>query len=676
MSRERSDSSSFVESQSASLDIQCSEPSVKRRRVHSEDIDYNEQPNLPDLKGEIVPKSFKHDLKAITSYANYYNSSTDDEDFIEVAQKPEDDDEEEDGEKIKEDELESLEDPMDDGRLHNEEEDALLIDDLDEYPSSNNKNNEQIGAEKSQELDYDYEDGFHWIADSENPDVDIPVLRTSPISLKLDEKTGKCVFPQISKEKSLHCRSCLKLYSNEQFLDAYIGNDQPPAGFYYLLRLLGFRMTNHKLLIKIMLTIHNPEAMGLPKNLPKYEDLSEESLQELIYFDKVDCDNLLKDLTIALNNVLVGRIRLPNFNTINQVVEKIGNAKKVLVLTGAGISTSLGIPDFRSKNGLYEKVSNLNLDDAQDVFTLDVFLENPSIFYSIAHEILPPDGIFSPLHAFIKLLQDKGILLRNYTQNIDNIESFVGIEDDKVIQCHGSFATATCVTCNYCIKGSDIYKYIRSNTIPLCPYCLEEKELIYPTEPGKLNLKEEKNFMLDTKKTFLDNEKNSESSEYINENPGEFFKLNESLMKLRSKNSSRVFKHHVEHNSKSFGVLKPDITFFGEGLPKKYNDSIDKDCKECDLLLCIGTSLKVQPVSNIVNLIDSKVPQVLINKDDVTTNEFDVKLLGLCDDVAALIAQKMNWDIPHVKWEEEYKKAQFIVEEGETSIYNISMKKD
>ncbi|KAL6926841.1 hypothetical protein ACO0SA_004949 [Hanseniaspora valbyensis] len=694
-------STSIVNSgKSASVDAEffTDEPASKRHRRNSMEIGYSEEPNVPELSGEIIPKTFNHTFKNIVNYSAYSSSEEEEE---------EDNDEEDDEEMITEsreevditekkedfnDDEASVEDPMDDGRLHNEEEDALLINDLDAYPSANgmheqasngnetekntvnNNNNNDNNDTSKEELDYDYQDGFKWIPDSENPDVDIPVLRTKPINLKIDEETGKAIFPDISKEKSLHCRSCLKMYSNEQFLDAYIGGDQPPAGFYYLLRLLGFRMTNHKLLLKIMLTIKNPEKMGLPKNLPSLEEIGEDNLQDLAFFDKSDCDNLLKDLTIALNNVLVGRIRLPNFNTLEQVIEKISIAKKVLVLTGAGISTSLGIPDFRSKNGLYEKVSSLNLDDAQDVFTLDVFLENPSIFYSIAHEILPPDGIFSPLHAFIKLLQDKGILLRNYTQNIDNIESFVGIEDDKVIQCHGSFATATCVTCNYCVKGTDIYKYIRTNTIPLCPYCLEEKELVYPTQSQNQFMKE--NDDNDEEEGKKEKEKNNDKkSVYLNDNPGEFFNLNEKLMDLRKSNSQRIFKHHVEHTAKSFGVLKPDITFFGEGLPKKYNDNIDKDCKECDLLLCIGTSLKVQPVSNIVNLIDPKIPQILINRDDVTTNEFDVKLLGLCDEVAALIAQRMKWDIPHVKWEQEFKKAEFDIIEGENGLYNISTKK-
>lgn len=103
---------------------------------------------------------------------------------------------------------------------------------------------------------------------------------------------------------------------------------------------------------------------------------------------------------------------------------------------------------------------------------------------------------------------------------------------------------------------------------------------------------------------------------------------------------------------KSYGVLKPDMTFFGEALPSRFHKTIREDILECDLLICIGTSLKVAPVSEIVNMVPSHVPQILINRDMVTHAEFDLNLLGFCDDVASLVAKKCHWDIPHKKWQD------------------------
>ncbi|CAI4327977.1 BAM_G0008490.mRNA.1.CDS.1 [Saccharomyces cerevisiae] len=95
-------------------------------------------------------------------------------------------------------------------------------------------------------------------------------------------------------------------------------------------------------------------------------------------------------------------------------------------------------------------------DDPQDVFNYNIFMHDPSVFYNIANLVLPPENIYSPLHSFIKMLQMKGKLLRNYTQNIDNLESYAGISTDKLVQCHGSFATATCVTCHWNPRVEDI----------------------------------------------------------------------------------------------------------------------------------------------------------------------------------------------------------------------------
>ncbi|CAD6644942.1 BJ4_G0034390.mRNA.1.CDS.1 [Saccharomyces cerevisiae] len=336
--------------------------------------------------------------------------------------------------------------------------------------------------------------------------------------------------------------------------------------------------------------------------------------------EKKHAVKLIKDLQKAINKVLSTRLRLPNFNTIDHFTATLRNAKKILVLTGAGVSTSLGIPDFRSSEGFYSKIRHLGLEDPQDVFNLDIFLQDPSVFYNIAHMVLPPENMYSPLHSFIKMLQDKGKLLRNYTQNIDNLESYAGIDPDKLVQCHGSFATASCVTCHWQIPGEKIFENIRNLELPLCPYCYQKRKQYFPMSNGNNTVQTNINF------------------------------------------NSPILK--------SYGVLKPDMTFFGEALPSRFHKTIRKDILECDLLICIGTSLKVAPVSEIVNMVPSHVPQILINRDMVTHAEFDLNLLGFCDDVASLVAKKCHWDIPHKKWQ-DLKKIDYNCTEIDKGTYKI-----
>jgi len=127
-------------------------------------------------------------------------------------------------------------------------------------------------------------------------------------------------------------------------------------------------------------------------------------------------------------------------------------SKKILVLTGAGISVSCGIPDFRSKDGLYARVAKVfpELRDPQSVFDVRLFRRDPRPFFLTAKELYP--GQFQPSlsHKFIQKLEARGQLLRNYSQNIDTLETIAGIE--KVTMCHGSFATATCKFCSKLLK--------------------------------------------------------------------------------------------------------------------------------------------------------------------------------------------------------------------------------
>lgn len=77
--------------------------------------------------------------------------------------------------------------------------------------------------------------------------------------------------------------------------------------------------------------------------------------------------------------------------------------------------------------------------------------------------------------------------------------------------------------------------------------------------------------------------------------------------------------------------MKPDIVFFGEGLPDSFHYAMAKDKDDCDLLIVIGSSLKVRPVALIPSSIPPHVPQILINRESLPHLKFDVELLGDSD---------------------------------------------
>ncbi|KAI9358634.1 NAD-dependent deacetylase sirtuin-2 [Zopfochytrium polystomum] len=195
-------------------------------------------------------------------------------------------------------------------------------------------------------------------------------------------------------------------------------------------------------------------------------------------------------------------------------------ASSIVVMTGAGISTAAGIPDFRSPGtGLYDNLQRFGLPYPEAVFDIDYFRRKPQPFYELAKELYP--GGFSPTycHHFIKVLADEGLLLRCYTQNIDTLERVAGLTDEHLIEAHGSFHSAT-------------------GALPLCASC-------------------------------------------------------------------------------GTGLVKPDITFFGESLPARFHANAAADLARADALVVVGTSLTVYPFAGLIAQCRDDVPRLLINRERV-----------------------------------------------------------
>lgn len=145
---------------------------------------------------------------------------------------------------------------------------------------------------------------------------------------------------------------------------------------------------------------------------------------------------------------------------------------KVAFFVGAGISTNCGIPDFRSpETGLYANLKRLNLPYPEAVFDIEYFRKKPKAFYTLAEELFPGKFVPSKFHYFIKLCQDKEILKRCYTQNIDTLERIAGVQDDKVLEAHGSFSANHCIECDLEMSKEKLREFMDKNEIPTCSEC-------------------------------------------------------------------------------------------------------------------------------------------------------------------------------------------------------------
>lgn len=131
---------------------------------------------------------------------------------------------------------------------------------------------------------------------------------------------------------------------------------------------------------------------------------------------------------------------------------------KVTFFLGAGVSTASGIPDFRSPGtGIYDNLAQFNLPYAEAIFTLDYFKQNPEPFCVLAEELYPGNYRPTVFHCLLKLFEDKGILQRVYTQNIDNLERVAGVSDEFIVEAHGSFAEAHCVSCRKSYTSQEVW---------------------------------------------------------------------------------------------------------------------------------------------------------------------------------------------------------------------------
>lgn len=88
------------------------------------------------------------------------------------------------------------------------------------------------------------------------------------------------------------------------------------------------------------------------------------------------------------------------------------------------------------------------MPDPQAIFETSFFRENPKPFFVLAKELYPGSFKPTPCHYFIKLLNDKGVLLRHYTQNIDTLERLAGLPEQKLVEAHGTFYRGHCLECD------------------------------------------------------------------------------------------------------------------------------------------------------------------------------------------------------------------------------------
>lgn len=261
-----------------------------------------------------------------------------------------------------------------------------------------------------------------------------------------------------------------------------------------------------------------------------------------------------------------------NTPAMEQIVTKLKNGCKVVVLTGAGISCASGIPDFRSPGGLYDTLkpnlitatsSQRSLMRMDPTAVVDFRLFNVNQFPYL--EVRRPFILGTAeqkwkatlSHFFLLVLEERGLLQRVYSQNIDGLDSQLALPSEKVVNLHGSLAHIE------------------------CEFCGAEQSLDQFHEDVRTKIK---NIY---KETGVEDGSPEESSQILCANchrPG----------------------------------VKPATVMYGRELPRKVWHSVKEDFPDrVDLMIVAGTSLTVSPANQLVSKVSPGVPRLLINREVV-----------------------------------------------------------
>jgi len=153
--------------------------------------------------------------------------------------------------------------------------------------------------------------------------------------------------------------------------------------------------------------------------------------------------------------------------SIELTAEMLRRSRNAVLLSGAGISTASGIPDFRSEGtGLWTR------DEPLEVASLETFRTRPERFYQwfrpLAGQIFAANP--NPAHLAVASLEKEGRLSRIITQNIDMLHQKAGSE--QVIEVHGTLRTLACTCCYHKYDSLDyLPAYLETGQMPLCRLC-------------------------------------------------------------------------------------------------------------------------------------------------------------------------------------------------------------
>ena len=155
-------------------------------------------------------------------------------------------------------------------------------------------------------------------------------------------------------------------------------------------------------------------------------------------------------------------------NQIDALKSAISKSNRIVGFTGAGISTESGIPDYRSKGGIWDKFQPVYFEEfISDEGKRILYWQRKQELWKDLSNALPNKG-----HLFFKHLYDEGKLAGLITQNIDGLHEKSGLPKEIIVNLHGTNLEVTCLDCGFTVPSQDVFDRLDlEQGVPLCHEC-------------------------------------------------------------------------------------------------------------------------------------------------------------------------------------------------------------
>jgi NAD-dependent deacetylase len=264
------------------------------------------------------------------------------------------------------------------------------------------------------------------------------------------------------------------------------------------------------------------------------------------------------DNEVILN--FVSRRGVVTITPIDEARRLVEMSSNVVVLTGAGVSTASGIPDFRGPEGVWTKNPT-----AERLSNIEVFRSSSDVRREVWQRLLQRRDVVvqpNPAHYALAAFERGGKLKALITQNIDGLHVAAGSSPELVIEVHGNSRTTRCLECGAETPTAEVLERVAAGDLD--PHC-----------------------------------------------------------------------HAIVLGKECGGLLKTAVVSFGQMLPQEAFARAELSAKRSDLLICVGSTLGVRPVADLVPKALSRGARLLIINAEPTSydEEADVVVRGDIPDI-------------------------------------------